>query len=286
LANEPLRERQERWREEASFFDKTAAAIEVKPIDPLALRRYSGPLRRRFSMEYRFRLPGDLHGKTVLDVGCGDGSNSVLLARLGAHVTGIDISPKLIEIAGSRAEINQVVESCRFVCSPLETADLPAHSFDIIWGDAVLHHLIPELPVVMDRLAHFAKPGALMMFAEPVNFNQTLRRIRFMAPVKTDHTPDERPLEAGEIETIRRHLPDLRIRHFLLLGRLDRFTLRRCNYERSSWLRRAISNCSALVDWVALSIPGLCRLGGFAILYGHPGNRDLAAAPYLRSSAC
>jgi 2-polyprenyl-3-methyl-5-hydroxy-6-metoxy-1,4-benzoquinol methylase len=270
LAKEPLRERQERWREEASFFDQTAAAIEVKPIDPRVLRRYSAPTRRRFSMEYRFRLPGDLRGKKVLDVGCGDGTNSVLLARLGADVTGIDISPKLIEIARSRAEINQVVESCRFVCSPLETADLQADSFDLIWGDAVLHHLIPELPALLDRLTHFARPGALMIFAEPVNFNRTLRRIRFMIPVKTEHTPGERPLEFGEIEILRRHLPDLRIRHFLLLGRLDRFTLTRGSYEGSSWLRRTISNCCALVDWLALSIPGLRRLGGSAILYGHP----------------
>jgi 2-polyprenyl-3-methyl-5-hydroxy-6-metoxy-1,4-benzoquinol methylase len=270
VANEPLKARQERWREEASFFDKTAAEIEPKPIDPLTLRRYAGPLRRRFSMEYRFRLPGDLRGKKVLDVGCGDGTNSVLLARLGADVTGIDISPRLIEIAGSRAEINQVVESCRFVCSPLETADLPADSFDIVWGDAVLHHLIPELPVLMDRLTHFAKTGALMIFAEPVNLSQTLRSIRFMFPVKTDHTPDERPLEFGEIEILRRHIPDLRVRHFLMLGRLDRFILPRHAYEGSPWLRRSISNSFAVVDWLALSIPGVRRLGGFAILHGHP----------------
>ncbi len=269
MADEPLRDRDERWREEAAFFDKTAAEIDLKPIDPLALRRYSGPLRRRFSMEYRLRVPDGLRGKKVLDVGCGDGTNSVLLARLGADVTGIDISPKLIEIAKSRAEINHVADTCRFVCSPLEIADLPVHSFDIVWGDAVLHHLIPELPVLMERMTQFAKPGALTIFAEPVNFNQTLRRIRFMVPVTTEQTPDERPLEFAEIETIRRHIPDLRIRHFLLLGRLDRFTLVAHNYERSSWIRRAICNCFAVADWLALSIPGVRRLGGFAILYGH-----------------
>lgn len=283
MANEPLRERQERWREEASFFDKTATAIQVKPMDALALQRYGGPLRRRFSMEYRFRLSGGLRGKNVLDVGCGDGANAVLLARLGANVTGIDISPKSIEIARSRAEINQVVKSCRFVCSPMETADLPADSFDVIWGDAVLHHLIRELPVLIARLTHFAKPGALMMFAEPVNFNRTLRRIRFLVPVKTDHTPDERPLEFAELEILRRCIPDLRIRHFQMLGRLDRFTLLRYNYERSPWVRRAISNCFAMFDWWALSIPGVRRLAGSAILYGHAAKPIVEAATNHRS---
>jgi 2-polyprenyl-3-methyl-5-hydroxy-6-metoxy-1,4-benzoquinol methylase len=269
LAREPLKDREQRWREEASFFDKTAAEIELKPMDPLALRRYSGPLRRRFSMEYRLRVPGGLRGKKVLDVGCGDGTNSILLARLGADVTGIDISPKLIEIARSRAQINQVAETCRFVCSPLETADLPANSFDIVWGDAILHHLIPELPALLERMTSFAKPGALMIFAEPVNFNRTLRRIRFMVPVVTDQTPDERPLEFGEIDIIRRYIPDLQIRQFQLLGRLDRFILPQFNYEKASWPRRAIANCISVADWLALSIPGVRRLGGFAILYGH-----------------
>ncbi|MGB2799694.1 MAG: class I SAM-dependent methyltransferase [Dehalococcoidia bacterium] len=42
---------------------------------------------------------GDMKGKTVLDVGCGEGYNTRLLAKLGARMTGVDISPKLIEFA-------------------------------------------------------------------------------------------------------------------------------------------------------------------------------------------
>ena len=271
MPEQPLKERQDRWRDEASFFDKATAAVDIAPIDPLTLARYQGPLRSRFSKEYRLRLLGDLHGKRLLDVGCGEGTNSVLLATLGANVTGIDISPKSIEIAQKRAAINRVAASCRFLCSPLETADLDANSFDIVWGDAILHHLIPELPLVLRKLAHWSKPGALMVFGEPVNFNQTLRRIRFMIPVKTDATPDERPLEAGEIAMLRQFLPDLRLRHFTLLGRLDRFVLVNYNYERSRWHRRAIVNCSAAFDSLALSLPGIRSLAGHAVIHGHAG---------------
>ena len=184
------KEQQDRWRQEASFFDKFVSETEVAPIDQITLARYQGPLRRRFSKEFRLCLLGDLRGKTVLDVGCGEGTNSILLAKLGAQVTGIDISPKSIELAGKRAEINQVSGSCRLLCSPLETADLEPESFDIIWGDAILHHVIADLANVLSRLTRWAKPGALMVFGEPVNFNQTLRRIRFLVPVKTDVSPD------------------------------------------------------------------------------------------------
>jgi 2-polyprenyl-3-methyl-5-hydroxy-6-metoxy-1,4-benzoquinol methylase len=270
VAEQSFKERQERWRDEASFFDKTAAQIDLQPMHPLTLKRYWGTLHRRFSMEFRLLLLGDLRGKKVLDVGCGEGTNSILLAKLGATVTGIDISSKSIEIAEKRAEINQVAESCRFVCSPLETAQLESNTFDMVWADAILHHIIPEMPLVLGKLSKWAKSDALMVFSEPVNFNQTLRRIRFMLPVKMNATPDERPLEFPEVAVLRRYIPDLQIRHFNLLGRLDRFVLVNYNYERSVWPRRAIISLCARIDSMALSIPGLKRLGGTAVLYGHP----------------
>jgi ubiquinone/menaquinone biosynthesis C-methylase UbiE len=45
------------------------------------------------------KLVGDLKGKTVLDAGCGEGYNTRIFARMGANMTGIDISPRLIEHA-------------------------------------------------------------------------------------------------------------------------------------------------------------------------------------------
>jgi 2-polyprenyl-3-methyl-5-hydroxy-6-metoxy-1,4-benzoquinol methylase len=265
-------ERQERWKSESEFFDEWAAkaAQIITPTDPLALRRYSPPLRRRFNKEFRFMLMGNLKGKSLLDVGCGDGSNAVMLAQLGATVTGIDISPKAIELAWKRAEINDVTSSVRFSCSQLETADFPRASFDIVWGDAILHHVIAELDIVVSKLVYWTKPGGLLLFGEPINSNNALRRIRFMLPVKTEATPDERPLEPADIEIVRKHIPDLQVRVFSLFGRLDRFILPSFNYERSTWPRRAISNSLAMIDYLLLSVPGISQLGGKAVLYGHP----------------
>ncbi|MET0313773.1 MAG: magnesium protoporphyrin IX methyltransferase, partial [Hansschlegelia sp.] len=48
-------------------------------------------------------LPADLSGRRVLDAGCGTGSFSVEAARRGAHVVGIDLSPKLVALARHRA---------------------------------------------------------------------------------------------------------------------------------------------------------------------------------------
>lgn len=111
--------------------------------------RYRNP-GNLYHKEYRFQLMGDLKDKLILDVGCGDGQNAVLLAELGASVVGVDISPKAIELATIRAEITGLTKKCRFVCSPLETAGDLGGPFDIVWGDAILHHLISEFDTVME----------------------------------------------------------------------------------------------------------------------------------------
>ena len=54
--------------------------------------------------------------------------------------------------------------------------------------------------------------------------------------MKTDATPDERPLGPAEMEIVRRFIPDLRIRSFSLLGRFERFILIDHNYERAPLL--------------------------------------------------
>jgi 2-polyprenyl-3-methyl-5-hydroxy-6-metoxy-1,4-benzoquinol methylase len=266
------RESTSRWSEEAAFFDRVAsqASQAVLPMDVLILQRFGSPsLRRRFNKEFRFRTMGDLHGKQVLDIGCGDGSHSILLAKFGARVTGVDVSPKSIDLARRRAQVNEVTDSVRFVYSPLERAEFPPEYFDLIWGDAVLHHLIEELELTMQKLTTWAKPGALMVFAEPVNFNQALRRFRLMLPVKADATPGERPLERAEVEIIRRSLPDFQMRFFSLFGRLNRFILIKSSYERSSFWRRAIANAITCLDYGLLSMPAIRNLGGSAVLYGH-----------------
>lgn len=264
-------EEETRWQREAAFFDQEAEAAmdRVRPVDPATIRRYGELRRRRFSKEYRFRVLGQLKGKSVLDVGCGDGENAMNFAKLGAQVTGIDISPKAIELARKRADVNGVSSLTDFVCSPLETAKFPARSFDVIWGDAVLHHLIPDLDNVMRNLVSWAKPGAVVMFAEPMNLSPWLRKLRLMLPIKTDATPDERPLEQTEIEIIRRYLPDLHARHFSLFGRFTRFVLKDHDYESSSLARRAVTNALNYIDYLILSIPGLERLGGTSVMYGH-----------------
>jgi 2-polyprenyl-3-methyl-5-hydroxy-6-metoxy-1,4-benzoquinol methylase len=266
--------------EEDRLFDQAARNVDGHRlgIDPLVLERYARPaLRRRFNKEFRFRTLGNLAGKTVLDVGCGDGLNAVLLAKRGARVTGLDDSPAATERARRRARVNGVSERTVFVCAPVETADLPADSFDIVWGDEFLHRVLDDLEPVLRRLVSWTKPSGLLLFAEPVNLANALRRVRSAIPLHRLATSTGRPLVRRELDLLRRYVPDVRVRHYCLFGRAVPFILAKSNYERSSLSRRAIVNAIDLVDYVLLSLPLVKRLGGAGVIYGHPRQAPDAA---------
>jgi len=57
-----------------------------------------------------FDVLGNIHGKRILDLGCGEGYNSRIMARKGAKVTGVDFSEKMIDLAiqEERKEVLQI----------------------------------------------------------------------------------------------------------------------------------------------------------------------------------
>ena len=253
--------------QEAEFFDRWARenAKRLEPVEPAVLERYRNP-GFLYPKEYCLRLLGDLCGKSILDVGCGEGEDGMILAKLGATVTGLDVSPAAIELANQRAVINGVSDHARFVCAPLGAASLPERSFDVIWIDNVLHHVLDDLEPTMRALLKAAKPGALVMCIEPVNLNKTLRKIRFLVPVHTEVTPGERPLEKHDLAVLERLLPDLRKVHYNFLGRLIRFIIPNRRYERAAFWRRRLADLASAIDRAVLSVPVLEELGGMGVI--------------------
>jgi 2-polyprenyl-3-methyl-5-hydroxy-6-metoxy-1,4-benzoquinol methylase len=254
---------------EAGFFDRWADenAKRLEPVDPAVLKRYARP-GKLYPKEYCFSLLGDARGKSILDVGCGEGEDAMLLASLGADVTGLDVSAGAINLAMRRASLNGVSGRARFVCAPLQSADLPDRSFDVIWIDNVLHHVLDDLDVTLRALLRAAKPGALIVCCEPVNLNPTLRKIRFLVPVHTEVTPGERPLEKADLAILEALVPGLRKRHFTFLGRLTRFIIPGFRYESAPWWRRRLCDLVHAFDRLLLGIPFCEDLGGMAVFCG------------------
>ncbi len=66
-----------------------------------------GDQNRRFQSDpVLWELLGDISGLTILDSGCGTGYLSLQMGNKGAHVIGVDFSPRMIEIARERAGEN------------------------------------------------------------------------------------------------------------------------------------------------------------------------------------
>lgn len=82
------------------------------------------------------QVVGEASGLDVLDAGCGEGYLSRILARRGARVTGIDISPRLIEIARAKDLDGAIVYQVADLSQPL-----PAYQghFDLVTSYFVLN---------------------------------------------------------------------------------------------------------------------------------------------------
>ena len=66
----------------------------------------------------------------ALDVGCGTGFLSLLLAKLGHRVTGIDVAGAMLAMARSKAAAYGLTVNFRY--ADAEAPDLPAGGFDLI----------------------------------------------------------------------------------------------------------------------------------------------------------
>lgn len=67
-----------------------------------------GQITDALERELLFELLGPVGGKTLLDVGCGDGALASELSHRGAAVTGVDPDPTMIGAARQRAENDEV----------------------------------------------------------------------------------------------------------------------------------------------------------------------------------
>lgn len=120
--------------------------------------------RRQFINNPAFlsMLP-DLSGQAVLDLGCGEGTNTRLIAGLGASVTAIDISPKLIE-AAIEQERSQPLGIRYLVMSGSQMDDFADASFEAVVSTMTLMDM-PDYEGCVRHVHRVLKPGGLFQFS-------------------------------------------------------------------------------------------------------------------------
>ena len=110
-------------------------------------------------------LLGDLTGKKVLHLQCHFGQDTISMARLGAEVTGVDLSDKSIAKAKELTQLTHT--NCEFICC--NVYDLPEHlncQFDIVFTSYGTIMWLPDLDKWAGVISHFLKPGGQFIFVE------------------------------------------------------------------------------------------------------------------------
>ena len=166
-----------------------------------------------------FAALGELAGKDALDYGCGHGIAAVLMATRGARVSAFDLSPGYVREVRHRAGANGV--SVNAVVAAGEHLPFADASFDVIWGNAVLHHL--ELSQALPELQRVLRPGGRALFCEPWGGNPILELARRRLPYPGKHrTRDEQPLLPADLTSIRAAFPQCRVTGHELFAAIGR----------------------------------------------------------------
>ncbi len=131
-------------------------------------------------MHYILSVATQKPNMRVLDLGCGAGWLSLELARLGAHVTAMDISPLNLQIGQHMVQTNarnfpylyqgfaglpcrlQDFGSVELVYADLNTVQLPAQEFDVIVVWDALHH-VQDLEHLMEEIRKALKPNGVFL---------------------------------------------------------------------------------------------------------------------------
>ncbi|HUL96033.1 MAG TPA: class I SAM-dependent methyltransferase [Usitatibacter sp.] len=130
-------------------------------------------------------------GKRVLDVACGEGYGSALLAQVAASVVGIDIAEAAIAHA---KQAYAAVPNLELRCAPCTALGLPDASVDLAVSFETVEH-IAEQQQFVDELARVLKPGGVLLLSCPNKLEYTDKR----AYVNEFHVKELYRAELGQL---------------------------------------------------------------------------------------
>lgn len=194
---------------EIAFFDGHAAADSYDVFTPESNAKL---------IQTILRLGQFKRGARIADLGCGSGVFTDLLRQQGCVSTGIDLSPKLIELGRRK------YPGIEFIEGDVEHLSFADGSFDGVLLSGLVHHL-PDPARCAREVCRVLRPGGRFVAFDPNRMNPFMYLYRdrsspFYSPVGV--TPNERPVLAKETAATFRtagfsvetdYLSDLRYRY-------------------------------------------------------------------------
>lgn len=159
------------------------------------------PMSERWLYEIKNQLPQDRNLR-ILDVGCGAGFFSVLLAKEGYQVTGVDLTPDMVENARTLAEEEKT--DCEFFVMDAENLRFADESFDVVISRN-LTWTLPDVKSAYREWVRVLKKGGILL-----NFdaNYGLSDFTDLSELPDNHAHQEIGDDMmRECEEIKRQLP-------------------------------------------------------------------------------
>lgn len=141
---------------------------------------------------------GGLAGKTVLDLGCGDGVLAYRLSRKGAVVYGLDVSKTGIRLAKQQLQTSKGTTVRLLVGSCYDTGFVDNH-FDALVSSDVIEH-VQDSERFLSEVRRILKPGAKAVISTPIRLKKD--------PLDSMHVREW--FEEDFKQLINKHFPDSR----------------------------------------------------------------------------
>lgn len=190
-----------------TYFDRTAAEAWKRLTSDAPVGRIRATVRAgRDGMRSTLVdwLGDDVAGKRILDAGCGTGSLSVELARRGAHVIAVDLSPTMIGLARERAAEMDFLGSVDFLVGDMFEA--AAGEFDhVVAMDSLIHYRTPDVVDAVARVSGRVRRSMLFTFAPRTPLLSLMHAVGRVFP-RSDRAPSIEPVGALQLRAaLRRH---------------------------------------------------------------------------------
>ena len=202
-----------------TYFDRTAAQAWARltsdaPVSGIRATVRAGRDRMRATLlEW---LPADLHGRRILDAGCGTGALAVEAARRGAEVVAIDLSATLVNLARDRLPAGLRVE---FRVGDM--LDPALGRFDHVVGmDSLIHYRAADMARTVAGLAAQCTGSVLFTFAPRTPLLTVMHAAGKVFP-RGDRSPAIEPVTG---RTIRRLMAADAAMHGWTTGRSERIS--------------------------------------------------------------
>ncbi|MCA0304212.1 MAG: magnesium protoporphyrin IX methyltransferase [Proteobacteria bacterium] len=183
-----------------AYFDRTAAEAWKRLTSDAPVGRVRATVRAgrdRMRGTILDWLPRDLDGRRVLDAGCGTGALAVELARRGAHVVAIDLSPTLTGLARDRSAGTGLKGSVEFRVGDM--LDPALGTFDhVVAMDSLIHYRASDMAGAVAGLARRTGESLLFTFAPRTPMLSLMHAVGRCLP-GTDRAPAIEPISYRDI---------------------------------------------------------------------------------------